>query len=94
MELLQIKNFKGDFKIAKILKYPNEVRLKLILKVKKLFRNMSNGGNPDIAPFSFIMPVAWELPLVTVSFANTRKTLKNIGQTRNLCILSKFQGKI
>jgi len=25
--LLQIKNFKGDFKIAKILKYPNEVRL-------------------------------------------------------------------
>ncbi len=55
---------------------------------------MSNGGNPDIAPFSFIMPVAWELPLVTVSFANTRKTLKNIGQTRNLCILSKFQSKI
>ncbi len=30
IELLQIKNFKGDFKIAKILKYPNEVRLKLI----------------------------------------------------------------
>ncbi len=30
LELLQIKNFKGDFKIAKILKYPNEVRLKLI----------------------------------------------------------------
>ncbi len=29
LELLQIKNFKGDFKIAKILKYPNEVRLKL-----------------------------------------------------------------
>jgi len=31
--LLQIKNFKGDFKIAKILKYPNEVRLKLISEI-------------------------------------------------------------
>jgi len=36
LELLQIKNFKGDFKIAKILKYPNEVRLKLIFKGEKV----------------------------------------------------------
>jgi len=34
---LQIKNFKGDFKIVKILKYPNEVRLKPIkFKGKKV----------------------------------------------------------
>jgi len=36
LELLQIKNFKGDFKIAKILKYPNEVRLKLKFKGEKV----------------------------------------------------------
>ncbi|NCN65529.1 MAG: flavin reductase family protein [Candidatus Altiarchaeum hamiconexum] len=43
-------------------------------------------GNPDVAPFSFVMPVAWEPPLVAVSFANTRKTLKNIMQTKEFVI--------
>jgi len=39
-------------------------------------------GNPNAAPFSFIMPVSIDPPLVCFASAPERKTLKNIRETK------------
>lgn len=52
---------------------------------------MDKEGNPNAAPFSFLMPISMNPPIVGFASAPTRKTLKNIRETKEfvLNILSK-----
>jgi len=51
-----------------------------------LITTIDEKGNPDVAPFSFIMPVSIEPPIVCFSAAPQRKTLKNIRKTKEFTL--------
>lgn len=51
-----------------------------------LITTIDEKGNPNIAPFSFVMPVSIEPPIVCFSAAHQRKTLKNIRETKEFTL--------
>jgi len=51
-----------------------------------LISTIDYNGNPDAAPYSFIMPLSQDPPLIAFSSVNTRKTLKNIHEVKEFVI--------
>ncbi len=51
-----------------------------------LISTIDDNGNSDAAPYSFIMPVSRNPPLIGFSSVNTRKTLKNIRETKGFVV--------
>lgn len=51
-----------------------------------LISTIDSNGNTDAAPYSFVMPVSEDPPLIGFSSVNTRKTLKNIHETKEFVI--------
>ncbi len=51
-----------------------------------LISTIDGNGNSDAAPYSFIMPVSQNPPLIGFSSVNTRKTLKNIRETKEFVV--------
>lgn len=51
-----------------------------------LISTIDSNGNSDAAPYSFIMPVSQDPPLICFSSVSTRKTLKNVRETKEFVV--------
>jgi flavin reductase (DIM6/NTAB) family NADH-FMN oxidoreductase RutF len=51
-----------------------------------LVSTIDTQGNPNTAPFSFVMPISIDPPLVAIASAPKRRTLKNIRETKEFIL--------